>query len=128
MIIADTDVLIDFLNGKPPGSDWVAQGMEQGDLWITSITRFEILSEKKPSKKAMELVSLIRTLPLDETAADEAAKIRRSLESKGQDIGMADSLIAGIALSNKASLITRNHKHFGRVEGLKLTHKTEERE
>lgn len=124
MIVADTDVLIDFLNGKQPGCDWVAQCMEDGDLWITAITRFEILSEKKPSKKVTELVSLIRTLPLDETSADEAAQVRRDLESKGQGIGMGDSLIAGIVLQNKGTLLTRNQKHFSRVRGLRLGHLT----
>jgi predicted nucleic acid-binding protein len=33
---------------------------------------------------------------------------------------MADSLIAGIALVNDLSLLTRNRKHFERIEGLRL--------
>jgi predicted nucleic acid-binding protein len=33
---------------------------------------------------------------------------------------MADSLIAGIALAQGATLLTRNRRHFARVEGLKL--------
>jgi len=33
---------------------------------------------------------------------------------------MADSLIAGIVLTPDAILLTRNRKHFERVEGLKL--------
>ena len=35
-------------------------------------------------------------------------------------IGMADSLIAGIALTADLALLTRNRRHFERVEGLML--------
>ena len=33
---------------------------------------------------------------------------------------MAGSLIAGITLAQGATLLTRNRRHFDRVEGLKL--------
>jgi len=46
--------------------------------------------------------------------------VRRTLEKSGASIGMADSLIAGIALVHNATLLTRNRKHFARVTGLRL--------
>jgi predicted nucleic acid-binding protein len=49
--------------------------------------------------------------------------VRRALESKGQTIGMADSLIAGICLERDGILLTRNVKHFSRVDGLTLSGK-----
>jgi predicted nucleic acid-binding protein len=49
-----------------------------------------------------------------------AAEVRRSLEQKGQGIGLADYLIAGVCLSRRAMLLTRNHAHFARVPGLSL--------
>ncbi len=66
------------------------------------------------------LLEALQTLSLDEAAADQAARIRRSLAREGEGIGMADSLIAGIVLANGASLLTRNRQHFARVEGLSL--------
>jgi hypothetical protein len=48
-------------------------------------------------------------------AADAASEIRRSLERTGNAIGMADSLIAGIVMSNGAALLTRNRRHFERI-------------
>jgi predicted nucleic acid-binding protein len=47
--------------------------------------------------------------------------VRRALESKGQTIGMADSLIAGICLEHNGILLTRNVKHFSRVDHLILS-------
>jgi len=46
--------------------------------------------------------------------------VRRDLEGAGVSIGMADSLIAGIVLEHGGRLLTRNQRHFERVEGLPL--------
>jgi predicted nucleic acid-binding protein len=69
-----------------------------------------------------ELLNSIRIVPLDVSAADRAAGIRRGLERKGVGIGMADSLIAGIMLQVQVggTLLARNLRHFQRVEGLDL--------
>jgi predicted nucleic acid-binding protein len=63
----------------------------------------------------------LHILPLDDTAASEAAAIHRELASAGAPIGLADSLIAGICRRHGGMLITRNRKHFERVPGLALS-------
>jgi tRNA(fMet)-specific endonuclease VapC len=121
MMVADTDVLIDFLNGKSPAADRVALELGVG-LKTTVITRFELLSGAR-GRQAMlvkELLDAIGVLSLGCEEADRAAEVRRELEQTGVSIGMADSLIAGIVLSHGAMLLTRNRKHFERVNGLKL--------
>ena len=123
MTIADTDVLIDFLSGAEPGASRVFHSIESGALQTTAITRFELLSGARTDRAEAgirELLDVISTLPLDEPCADRAALVRRSLEKTGAAIGMADSLIAGIALVHNATLLTRNRKHFERVVGLRL--------
>lgn len=40
--------------------------------------------------------------------------------ARGDAIGMGDSLIAGIVLQNGGTLMTRNRRHFERVEGLRI--------
>ena len=123
MIVADTDVLIDFLTGTEPGAERVIQHLENGDLWTTAITRFELLcgaGSKKLERVIRQLLRALPTLPLDESSADIAATIRRELTAGGADIGMADSLIAGIVLEHGGVLLTRNTKHFKLVEGLQL--------
>jgi tRNA(fMet)-specific endonuclease VapC len=123
VIVADTDVLIDYLGGHEPGAARIALELERGDLRTTAITRFELLSGARGSKqqeKILELLGVVGTLPLDAAAADRAASVRRALEEKGTGIGMADSLIAGIVLLADGILLTRNRDHFKRVEGLHL--------
>jgi predicted nucleic acid-binding protein len=51
---------------------------------------------------------------------DTAAEVRRALEKAGEEIGMADSLIAGTVLRHGGALLTRNLRHFSRVDGLGL--------
>jgi len=122
MTIADTDVLIDFLAGKGE-----AQGVEEllrrGALRTTAITRFELLVGAKTSKQLArlhQLLTAIPSLPLDDAATDVAAEIRRSLGQSGNSVGMADCLIAGIAVTSRCPLLTRNRRHFERIPGLKL--------
>jgi tRNA(fMet)-specific endonuclease VapC len=123
MMIADTDVLIDFLEGRSPTAERLALELDRGQLRTTVISRFELLAGAKtgPQQKVVgALLAALPSLPLDEQAADRAAEIRRGLERDGVGIGMADSLIAGIALVHDGILLTRNRRHFERVSGLTL--------
>ena len=122
MTVADTDVLIDYLAGKGE-ADAVERLLRRGALRTTVISRFELLSGAKTPKQLARLVQLLAAVPslgLDDAAADAASEIRRSLERSGNQIGMADSLIAGIVIANGGTLLTRNRRHFERVPGIKL--------
>jgi tRNA(fMet)-specific endonuclease VapC len=49
-----------------------------------------------------------------------AATIRAQLEQKGTPIGPMDVLIAGTAMSLKATLVTHNVREFSRISGLEI--------
>jgi tRNA(fMet)-specific endonuclease VapC len=122
MMLADTDVLIDYLQGTGT-ADRIALEIEHAQLYTTAVTRFELLAgarSARQEKLVIELLDALPCLPLDSHAADRAAEIRRSLEKRGQPIGMGDSLIAGVTVANKGVLLTRNRQHFERVPGLTL--------
>jgi tRNA(fMet)-specific endonuclease VapC len=123
LIIADTDVLIDYLAGTQPVADQVMAYAESDSLQTSAINCFELLSgawEGKRGDRVRRLVAAIPVLPLNREAAIRAAAVRQRLARSGFSIGMADSLIAGIALVNGLPLLTRNRKHFENVEGLRL--------
>lgn len=122
MIVADTDALIDFLAGVEPQASRIGEEIEAG-LATTSVSRFELRAGVRTPRQERAVSGLLEgllTLSLDATAADRAGTLRRALEKAGAGIGMADSLIAGIALTHGASLMTRNRRHFERIPGLKL--------
>jgi len=123
MMIADTDVLIDYLRGARPVAERVALEIRSAQLATTTVTRFELGAGARSARQrkiVTELLDALPCLPLDREAADRAAEVRHSLERRGLAIGMADSLIAGITLESRGILLTRNRRHFERVEGLAL--------
>jgi tRNA(fMet)-specific endonuclease VapC len=123
VIVADTDVLIDFLANRQPAAARIGLELERGQLRTTVITRFELLAGAKTPRQEQVVSELLAGLPcllLDEPGADAAAAIRRTLDRDGVGIGMADSLIAGIVMAHRGVLLTRNRRHFERVPGLSL--------
>jgi tRNA(fMet)-specific endonuclease VapC len=123
MIIADSDVLIDFLRGKGDWARRVAVELETRSFGTTAITAFEIRSGARTArqKKAVDtLLEAMTILPFGPEEARIASDIRQQVESRGQPIGMADYMIAAVCIAAGGVLLTRNRKHFERVEGLKL--------
>jgi tRNA(fMet)-specific endonuclease VapC len=124
IIVADSDVLIDYLRGHERSTPRVRFELERGDLATTSVSAFELrLGAKGERERAAVSLLLdgLSILPLDADAALRAADVRRSLLSRGEDIGMADSLIAGTCLRHGGVLLTHNTKHFERIEGLRIS-------
>jgi predicted nucleic acid-binding protein len=123
VILADTDVLIDFLAGVQPVKNQIAEYIKAEQLQTTAVTCFELLSgagENKRGHAVRQLLDALNVLHLDRDATRHAAEVRRKLDRAGQAIGMGDSLIAGIALAHSLPLFTRNRAHFERVENLEL--------
>jgi len=123
LILADTDVLIDYLAGVQPATSLIKGYAGAGRLQTTAITCFELLSgagEGQRGDAVRQLIGALDVLPLNRQSAELAAGVRRTLDRNGQSIGMGDSLIAGIALTHSLPLFTRNRKHFDRVPGLVL--------
>jgi tRNA(fMet)-specific endonuclease VapC len=124
MMIADSDVLIDFLRGRSPWAGRIKLEIKTGHLATTAINSFELLSGAKEAAerdKVSRLLAALTVLGVTPTASERAAAIRRVLEAEGHGIGMADYLIAGVCLARDGVLLTRNVDHFERVPGLKIS-------
>lgn len=122
LLIADTDLVIDFLRGKGPGADLVTAAMTDGALRLTAVTAFELRTGAAFPRQRRHVEALLarRTLPLDAPSALLAGEIHARLVRKGTSIGVADALIAGICRRFDLPLATRNARHFARVPGLEL--------
>lgn len=131
MVVFDTDVLSLFFLGHARVIQRVRR--ESTEVATTVISRIEVLQGRFDSVlKAADGAQLVeahrrlalaesnistwRVLPIDEAAAMEFDRLRA--DRKLRKIGRADLLIACIALAHRATLVTRNHRHFGQVPGL----------
>lgn len=65
------------------------------------------------------MLSNIKILEFDNSAAEEYGKIRSDLEKSGKVIGSMEMQIAAHAKSQKCTLVTSNTKEFKRVHNLK---------
>lgn len=99
----------------------------QGSVVLCSVVVGELLfgayRSNQPSvvlSQVQAFCSQFRSLPFDDAAAAEYARIRDHLSARGLLIGPNDMLIAATALANDLILVTHNTAEFSRVPGLKL--------
>jgi predicted nucleic acid-binding protein len=80
MMIADSDLLIDFLRGRNPGHDRIRVELGTGGLATTSVNAFELASGARASKEQAKVTILLEALtilPVDARAVDIAAGVRK---------------------------------------------------
>jgi predicted nucleic acid-binding protein len=126
VIILDTNVLSALMRTAPAASvvAWLDRQPAES-VWITSITVFEArlglaLLAQGRRRRALEtaFTRLLeddlenRVLDFDVAAASSAASLAAERRKAGRPADMRDTQIAGIALARRASLATRNVRHF----------------
>lgn len=125
MINLDTNVVSEVM--KRQADELVLAWLdEQADVYITSVTAAELLygvnrlpDGQRRTLLAIALSDLLendfagRVLPFDLAASVEHAQIVVERERSGRPVGLADSMIAAVALRNQAiTLATQNITDF----------------
>ena len=123
--LLDTNVCIDYLNGRYPNVVRRIRHSKPDDLGVNSIVAAELRFGADKSRKRAEnhakldlLLGEIRCLDFDHDAATAFGRVRASLEKKGEPIGPYDMLIAAHALSRDLVLVSDNVAEFSRVAAL----------
>lgn len=126
MYLLDRDSLVYFFKGEGNIS-YNLFSQEPQNIFVPSLVVYEleigIAKASKPSKRVKQFEQLlehIEVLDFTQKEAKESAKIKTNLEKLGTPIGSLDTLIAGCAIANNLTLVTRNLKEFKRVPNLKL--------
>jgi tRNA(fMet)-specific endonuclease VapC len=134
MYLLDTDTLTHLHAGNSNVVERLRSVADE-EVGISIITKVEVLRGRidyllkaetgEGLLKAQELLfrteALLNDLlivPVDRAASIEFDRLRSV--SKFRKIGRADLLIASITLANRATLVTRNLRHFKQISGLKL--------
>jgi toxin FitB len=129
MIIVDTNIISELMRRDPAVAvvDWFNMA-NPGMLWTSSIVTMEVRFglESMPVGKRrsaltsafedmVELLFAERILDFDEAASRITASLMARRKQAGITIDLRDSMIAGMALSRRAVLTTRNVRHFADV-------------
>jgi tRNA(fMet)-specific endonuclease VapC len=125
--LLDTNICIYIRQKRPEGVLRRFRKLRPGEAALSVITYGELLygamkSEQRTAalERLRELVQLLPSLPLPESAAEAYGGIRAGLESKGEMIGNNDLWIAAHARATGLILVTNNEREFRRVGGLKV--------
>jgi tRNA(fMet)-specific endonuclease VapC len=91
---------------------------------ISAVTFMEMVRGYQKKQAARQLQNFLSTvaseevIPFDQPAAELAGRIAGELERMGQPIGLANPMIAALALTHGLELDTANTVHFQRVQNL----------
>ena len=130
MIVLDTNVVSELMDAvaDPNVVRWLDL-QPRDSLWTTSVTVFELqfgLDLLPDSRKRRALQSAFhrlieedlenRVLDFDVAAATLAGSLAAKRHAKGIPGDIRDTQIAGIVLSRRATLATRNVRHFADID------------
>ena len=114
--LLDSTVLIDYSHDYPPGREIVERVFEEGsELYTCDVVTCESLSGGSPEQRnairsALEALEFGAMSPDDARWAGE--RRRERIESGSHKPGLGDSLLAGLARSLGATIVTRNARDF----------------
>ena len=126
MIVLDTNVLSALMRRQsdPTVVAWLDRQPSES-VWTTSVTIFEIrfgLELLAVGRRRRQLEDAFaraveedfegRVLPFDQEAAWEAASRAAERRAAGKPVDFRDIEIAGIISARRATLVTRNVRHF----------------
>ncbi|MEK7254987.1 MAG: type II toxin-antitoxin system VapC family toxin, partial [Bacteroidota bacterium] len=120
-MVIDSSYFIEFYRAKDKTKTAFANLPSNSRLFVSLITRFELMAGAHTPQKWQEMEILLQRISLlnfTTSIADEAAKIFLSLRQKGQIIGTLDIFIAATALHHQLPVATLNKKDFSKVPGL----------
>jgi predicted nucleic acid-binding protein len=112
--LLDSGILILHLRKQPGYLDLMDILASEGELYVSAITRFEIVRgmRDREKKTTFALLDSMKTIDVTHEVADQAGELVRSWKSRGKSFDDADALIAASALQNGLCLVTTNPKHF----------------
>jgi tRNA(fMet)-specific endonuclease VapC len=124
--LIDTDIFSEIRKGK--NTQIIARAIAYKALFkrytISVITVSEVIkgwrkiNRDDRVKEFIQDLEQLEILCLEIASAELSGQIGADLEKKGQTIGLADVLIASIAIQNNLILVTNNTKHYQRIQAL----------
>jgi len=119
--LVDTDILIDFLRGRPVAVSFVNEHLDR--IIVSAISVAELYSGvrgRANDTERQDLAAFLDLVPIVPVSAGiaEAGGLYRRDYGRSHGVGLADAVIAATADSSDAALKTLNIKHYPMFTGL----------
>jgi tRNA(fMet)-specific endonuclease VapC len=118
--LVDTDVLVD-VSRNTQGAIACLDGL-RNDWALSAMTALELVSGAKNQREVDlidRLIDVYDAIPVDEAIGRLAYELLKTY-AKSNGLRSFDSLIAATAIEERRTLVTRNRKHFGMIDGLAI--------
>lgn len=127
MVILDTNVISALMRADPEPSviEWLDR-QSSVSVWTTAINVLEITfglevmpggkrrsRQRRHFERILDEVLDRRIAVFDSDSAHQSALLMARRRAAGQTVDFRDTMIAGIAIVHRATLATRNTRHFG---------------
>jgi predicted nucleic acid-binding protein len=114
-VLVDSDILIEVSRGRDANivAKWIDLSNSDAAVLYSPVSVAELWAGARPSEFDA-LKNLFRALtctPIDEEAGRQAGDYLRQYR-RSHGVEVADALIAASAVGNRATLWTRNRKHY----------------
>ena len=121
--LIDTNVISE-LTRPDPETEVIEFLTTNGDLWLPAIVMYElefglqVLPEGSRLERLRSLQSALleeyedRIIPIGQREAEMTAVLQAEARRSGENVGLADCLIAGTARVHELCIVTRNVKDF----------------
>lgn len=122
LVMPDTDVLIDFLRGRPEAVTWMEA--HQDGIVVSSVVVAELYAGVRGDELSEEQIALaellanVRIVPVSAEIARLGGLYRRDF-GRSHGVGLADAIIAASAIVEDVDLETLNTKHYPMFQGIR---------
>lgn len=123
--LLDSTLLIDHANGREAAVELLRRCYEEGaELFTCDVVVCETLSggDYEQREHLARLLSALDFVATDPDAARAAGAARLARRRAGGKLGLGDALIAAVAASLGATIVTRNRPDFERQGASVLTY------
>jgi predicted nucleic acid-binding protein len=125
-MIEDTSFIIDVLHDEPDALRYLERlERENRPEKVASVTVLELYEAvpqlavpEERQRKILDVLDTRHAVAADETVMRKAGTLSGELASRGETIDREDCIIGATALLADEPVLTRNHDHFERIDGL----------
>ena len=124
--LVDTDILIDYLRGRPTAIRFVTDHADRVIVSVMSVAELHagVRGQARDSEQ-LALANFLELFPIVPVSAGiaKAGGLYRRDYAESHGVGLADGVIAATAVSSDAALKTLNIKHYPMFEGLEAAYR-----